>query len=1151
MRPSLRFFIVAIAVLCAVMFSVSYHSAQAAFTIDGTMGETEWVSLGTSVGGPTPGFGAGHEINALYVYNDFNYLYVGVAGNVQDGNQIVVLMDTRSGGYSDGNFGRSGAPQGLDNFNSSTTFDSGFLPDYALVIGTNGAHDNYFWDLYTLSGTFGSGGGPNNYLGDNVSADLQGDPLNSSTTRGFESRITYNTTGTGVALQITNAAPKFFAFYIGDSGFLSNQFISRANNTDGNYTNGAVNFGAAAPNPVEFSAGDIQWNGLRHDTFDVYYRSPFGAVTTSTLVTLRFRTTPLDVDRVSLRVYQYNPATQTTSGPTDYPMVYLEDRVENSVNYAIWTYTLNTPSSPAILYYKFRVGDRFDEDYYSDSYVDDHDNLNQGGEGAASDDETDKSFQLTVYASDFTTPAWLHNAVVMQIFPDRFRNGDITNDYCRAGATTGCPSFYGDPINTPAQNIHTTWNELICDPRPATPCLNKYGTQFFGGDLEGIEDKLDYLQNLGVNTLYLTPIFKARSNHRYDADDYMEIDDALGGQSAFDSLITAMNARGMKLILDGVFNHTSSDSLYFDRYHRYAGDGACESTSSTYRPWFVFLNPNTPCGTGDYAGWFGYDSLAVLTDNNAAVRDYIYRTSGNNVVQHWYDEGAGGWRFDVADEITHDWWRDFRSYAKAFKSDGPLIGEVWYDATPFLLGDQLDSVMNYRFRKNILGFARGVQWNDNDNNGSNNIIALSPSQFDHALRSVREDYPLPATLAMLNLIDSHDTNRALYVLTLVGDSGLTQAKERLKLTALFQFTYLGAPMIYYGDEAAINSPSLANGSNGPEDDPYNRAPYPWADESGSTSVYGPADADMIAYYAKLAQVRSLHASLRTGTIETLLTGDTSASATDNNTYAFARTGSSETGIVVLNNGTTDNTAQVPVSAYFADGTILYDALTNNPYPVAAGVVTVAPGAREGLVLFSSPTPTAVELANLTARAKAQGVQLLWQTGNELNTVGFNIQRRLNGGEWKQINDALVPAANPGGLAGTEYRRIDKLAESGSYAYRIEIVGTAGSQFSQAVGVDVTIPDCLPLAATESPAAGSGVQTRRVILSWTAPACVSSWQVILREGSKRGMLVERVNDLAQPEYRTKRLERGKTYFWRVVGCKDEVCKRSAWSFFRIK
>jgi glycosidase len=696
--------------------------------------------------------------------------------------------------------------------------------------------------------------------------------------------------------------------------------------------------------------GDINWDGLRHDTFDGFYRSPFGAVAAGSQVTLRFRTAHFDVDGVDLRVYTYDPATGATNGPVDHPLSFFENRTENGTLYDIWAVTLQTPSTPSILYYKFRITDQGDEDFYSDSYTDDHDNLNQGGEGAAFDNEPFPAFQITVYDPSFQTPAWLRNANVYQIFPDRFRNGDTTNDYCRPGSTSGCPTFYGD--QTPL--LREPWNTAIGDPRLPGQFQNQYGTQFYGGDLKGIEDKLDYLQSLGVDTLYLNPIFKARSNHRYDTDDYLEVDPALGGDAALASLAAEAERRGIRLIFDGVFNHSSSDSVYFDRYHRYTADGGCESLASPYRGWYTFFNNNVPCTYTDYAGWFGFDSLPAFQDDSDGVRDFFFRNPAGNVTKHWYERGAAGWRFDVANEISHNWWHEYRPFAKSYKSDGPLIGEIWEDSSQYLAGDQLDSVMNYRFRKNVLGFARGVGWSDNDNHGGNQIVGLTPSQFDHALRSVREDYPPQATAAMLNLLGSHDTNRSLYVLTLTGDAGLTEAKERLRLSALFQFTYPGAPMVYYGDEGALNSPSLANGPDGPEDDPYGRAPYPWNDAAGNPNIYGPVDGGVRDFYTKLAHMRKQFAALREGSFETLLAGDTTPSANDNNTYAFARVSGVSKAVVALNNGSGDNTASIPVAAYFADGTALQDILGNATYTVSGGYVNLTLAARSGVVLLPAP-----------------------------------------------------------------------------------------------------------------------------------------------------------------------------------------------------
>lgn len=738
------------------------------------------------------------------------------------------------------------------------------------------------------------------------------------------------------------------------------------------------------------STDTVNFLGLKHDTFDSYYRSPFGAVPTNSTVNLKFRTDLLDVSNVFLKVYKYNPQNGTTDTAQEFPLTFLENRTEGATTYAIYQINYAVPATPSIIYYKFRVVDGTAQAFYSDAYFDDHDNLGQGGDGAAASGEPFSAFQLTVYDANFTTPAWMHSTAVYQIFPDRFRNGDITNDWCRSGNTTGCPSLYGGA--TSSNIIQTIWNTQMVDPR-ATGNNNAYGAQFYGGDLKGIEDKLDYIKGLGFDTIYLNPIFKARSNHRYDTDDYLGIAPELGGDAAFLSLKNAANARGMRLILDGVWNHMSQDSEYFDYYSRSPVLGACESLASPYRTWFNFLNNNTPCQYRpdltppqvDYEGWFGFGGLPVLNDNLPAVRDFFYRTPTTNVTQYWYDRGAGGWRFDVATDLPHDWWNEYRGFAKTYKPDGVLIGEIFPDASQYLAGDQLDGVMNYRFRKNVLGFARGFDWEDNDNNGGNKIVGLTPSQFNRAMMAIREDYPLPAQRSMLNLLDSHDTNRAIYSLTVLGDSGLTQAKERLKLAALFQFTYIGAPMVYYGDEAGINAPSVGvSGAGLPEDDPYNRAPYPWADEAGNQNIYGPADTSLINYYATLGTLRRTHPALSTGTYQTLLMGDTTASTTDNNTFAFIRAQGNDKVLVIMNNGAAANTATIPVGAFYPDGTILNDALGNSSlsagknslavHTVVAGNVTVTIPARSGAILVNPVvTAASVTVGGRVVSADGQGI----------------------------------------------------------------------------------------------------------------------------------------------------------------------------------
>ncbi|HEX8293716.1 MAG TPA: alpha-amylase family glycosyl hydrolase, partial [Pyrinomonadaceae bacterium] len=868
---------------------------------------------------------------------------------------------------------------------------------------------------------------------------------------------------------------------------------------DENYGQGGVPGGANIPFNVSFSnqkvtftynasthvlditagtpAGDINWGGLRHDTFNPYYRSPFGAVQAGSQVTLRFRTAHFDVDGVSLRVYTYDAATGATTGPVDYPMSFFENRTEGGTEYDVWALALDTPATASVLYYKFRVTDQGDEDFYSDSYLNDHDNLNQGGEGAAFDGEPFPAFQLTAYAPGFQTPAWLRDANVYQIFPDRFRNGDPSNDYCRPGSTAGCPTFYGGQTPLPRE----PWNTAVGDPRQPGPYQGQYGTQFFGGDLKGVEQKLDYLQSLGIDTLYLNPIFKARSNHRYDTDDFMEVDPALGGDAALASLSAEAERRGMRLIFDGVFNHSSSDSRYFDRYHRYDSDGGCESLGSPFRPWYNFFNANLPCTYADYEGWFGFDSLAVFNEG-AGVRDFFYRAPADNVTKHWYDRGASGWRFDVANEISHNWWHEYRPYAKSYKGDGPLVGEIWEDASQFLAGDQLDSVMNYRFRKNVLGFARGAGWSDNDNFGGNQIISLSPSQFDRALRSVREDYPPQATAAMLNLLDSHDTNRSLYVLTLPGDGGTDEAKQRLKLSALFQFTYPGAPMVYYGDEGAINSPALGSGPNGPEDDPYNRAPFPWEDEAGDANVYGPADASVRDFYTKLGHMRKQFASLREGSFETLLTGDTTPSSSDDNAYAFARVSGADRAVVVLNNGPAVNAASVPVAAHFADGTALVDVLTGAGYAVAGGHVSVTLAPRTGVVLL--PAPAAVDTTapdadiNVGPSANAEG----WHNALPV-TVSLSATDSGSGVKelryWVNNGSPVVAAGSAASLP---------LLQQGVYTVHLRAIDNAGNASpvkTLVVKVDTTAPAIGGVSASPSVLSSPNHKLRDVLVGYSA------------------------------------------------------------------
>jgi hypothetical protein len=264
------------------------------------------------------------------------------------------------------------------------------------------------------------------------------------------------------------------------------------------------------------------------------------------------------------------------------------------------------------------------------------------------------------------------------------------------------------------------------------------------------------------------------------------------------------------------------------------------------------------------------------------------------------------------------------------------------------------------------------------------------------MTAIREDYPLPAQLSMMNLLDSHDTNRALYVLKNSSETQ-AQAKERLKLAAIFQFTYLGAPMVYYGDETAINSPSLANNGGGlPEDDPYNRAPFSWSDENGDPNTYGPADDSFTNFYSVLGAIRKSHPALRTGTFQELLLGDLTPATTDDNTYAFARLNGSDKVIITLNNGNSSNSVTIPVGTYFSDGTQLNDLLgaasfRATSFTVSGGNLAVNLPARSGAIFAVAPagSPTAMVSGRVTT-ANGFGVRRVRiRIQDSSNTISFN------------------------------------------------------------------------------------------------------------------------------------------------------------------
>lgn len=688
-------------------------------------------------------------------------------------------------------------------------------------------------------------------------------------------------------------------------------------------------------------AGDnnVEWNGLGFDSRSTLYRTPQGAVPAGTPVTIRFRTFHDDVTSVTLRDYSVEQSAEhliamqrVASGVSCYQASLSDD----SCDY--WQATL-PDTAPDVDWYRFIVRDGTSTAYYADDTA-----ALDGGTGATTTTARDWSYALTVYDPGFTVPAWAKNAVVYQIFPDRFRNGDTKND----------PKT-GDPLYDTTATMKA-WNDLpegYCHAY-APPCAEgPHGTDFFGGDLKGIRQSLEQIHDRGFNTIYLNPIFWSKSNHGYDTADYKQINPYLGTLKDFQLLVQQAHGLGMHIILDGVFNHMSSDSPFFDRYHHYDTTGACESTDSPYRSWFTFNDANTPCGSADYAGWDGFDTIPVLDKSNPAVQSY-FLTAPDSVTRYWLNQGADGWRLDVMGDpsFPDSYWKTFRQVVKQTDPDALIVGELWpKDSTTlkFLDGDRADSTMNYRDRDAILGFLTTHSFDGKGLGDSGRVLA--PSEFLARLASQQEDYASPAYFALMNLIDSHDTTRALWTLSPGADNdpaakaaGVADGKQRLRLASLVQYTLPGMPTVYYGDEVGVTG----------ADDPDNRRTYPWPQEGGK-----PDDA-LAAHYTALGALRAATPVLRDGALYPLAADDAAG------TVAYGRKDGTQAAIVAVDKSANGDTVTIPTAGFVPDGTAFTVAYgvgdaAGATYTTSGGSLQVPLAALSGAILVTGTidlTPTA-------------------------------------------------------------------------------------------------------------------------------------------------------------------------------------------------
>lgn len=446
----------------------------------------------------------------------------------------------------------------------------------------------------------------------------------------------------------------------------------------------------------------------------------------------------------------------------------------------------------------------------------------RGEDGTAVRGDWLPEWQLTVAKTNNKVPNWAKRGVIYQIFADRF---------CKSGST---------PFEKNGR-LHEDWNEL---PDIQPDGGDYLANDFFGGNIKGVISKLDYLKELGVSCIYLSPIFESCSNHRYDTGDYLKIDPLFGTEEEFIELVKVADDKGIAIMLDGVFNHTGSDSVYFNKKGTYDSIGAYQSKQSPYYDWYYFSDyPDK------YACWWGSTVVPTVNKDAKGFCELILGDGG--VIDKWSQLGVKGWRLDVVDELPIDFTQKLCAKIKSEGDDMLIVGEVWEDASvkiaysswrPYLMGEQLDSVMNYPFKEAIIAYVL---------NGNKNA-------FISSVTNILEHYPKQTLDSLMNLIGGHDTVRALSALSgitppqskraradfVLNAEQYSLAKHRLKIASVLQYTLPGVPCVFYGDEA---------GKQGFED-PLNRGTYPWGRE----------DNDLIAHYKKLGAFRDKYAELLQG-----------------------------------------------------------------------------------------------------------------------------------------------------------------------------------------------------------------------------------------------------------------------------------------------
>ena len=608
-----------------------------------------------------------------------------------------------------------------------------------------------------------------------------------------------------------------------------------------------------------------------YNSHQAYYKDPFGAVPCGQRVLFRIGIiADKPVNGCFLRLWEQESRENLV------PMICTVNEIDESVDRTVRQIfeTTYTSKEPGLVWYYFRL--HINEQIYF--YGNNQEEL--GGEGVLCGQEP-SSYQIMIYLPS-KIPLWYKKGIMYQIFVDRFYNG----------------SLYQEVSNPKKRSlIHGNWQDTPFYIKDQQGRIQRW--TFFGGNLKGVIQKLSYLQELGISIVYFNPIFEAASNHKYDTGDYHRIDPMFGDEDTFQLLIQEAEKRGIRIILDGVFSHTGSDSIYFNKDGCYPSLGAYQSSDSPYRKWFRF---NEECSgqSGQYECWWGVEDLPNVEEMEPTYRVFIYRNE-DSVIRHWMKKGVKGWRLDVADELPDAFIKELRTAVKTVDPESVLIGEVCEDASrkesygvrrEYLWGEELDAVMNYPWRSMLIQYLLGH---------------IDAGDLHHRIMSLFENYPWENFLANMNIIGSHDRIR---ILTLLGEAPAEDkleekereefrlsedarglAAKRLALLSLIQMTFPGVPCIYYGDEAGMEGYA----------DPYNRGPYPWGRE----------DTGIQQWYKKILRLRQEY--------DVLTTGEFNSFFASKDVYGFTLRGSEEEFTVLINRSLTDE-AEIPVSpSIFSDG----------------------------------------------------------------------------------------------------------------------------------------------------------------------------------------------------------------------------------------